>query len=534
MGRYHRDRPLTQRWRLALTDWERQQRAWERDEERRRKAEERARIAAEKEQHQRYVEARQAEITAKNRGLEETIIRLQEILRHGLMRSARIHLRSLLRQPQIPPLDLGELEKPIPKPVWEAPPSPGLVSRAFGGNARYARSLADAKEAFDRAEQKHKEQETARQQWVVAARRDHAAQVKDAEESARQHNESITALMQGFQQREKRAVEDYFQRILTAVPVPYQSTRKIEVTFSPRAEQIVVRFELPSRDVVPTVASYKYLPTKNEERTTGRNSKEVDNLYRSVISQVALLCIRDLLDSDPTLASVGFNGHVHATNPATGEREYVCLISMSVDRETFPKDENLREVNPEACVRHLKAIVSNHPYEWDPIEPILDFDLSKYSFVEGFDAVSTLDSRPDLMDMSSSNFEHLVRQIFEAQGAEGWTTERSNDDGVDAVIVRRTPLIGGLSIVQAKRHSRVVGVNHIRELAGAIEEKKAGWGILVTTSWFTAGGWQKAREHGRMELIDGERLTYLIKEHLGKDVLIGIPDRPRSNRVADN
>jgi restriction system protein len=30
-----------------------------------------------------------------------------------------------------------------------------------------------------------------------------------------------------------------------------------------------------------------------------------------------------------------------------------------------------------------------------------------------------------------------------------------------------------------------------------------------------------------MELIDGERLVYLIKEHLGKDVLIGIPKRPR-------
>lgn len=30
-----------------------------------------------------------------------------------------------------------------------------------------------------------------------------------------------------------------------------------------------------------------------------------------------------------------------------------------------------------------------------------------------------------------------------------------------------------------------------------------------------------------MELIDGERLVYLIKEHLGKDVLIGIAKRPR-------
>ena len=159
--------------------------------------------------------------------------------------------------------------------------------------------------------------------------------------------------------------------------------------------------------------------------------------------------------------------------------------------------------------------------------PILDFDLSKYSFVQGLDAVSPLDHRPDLMQMGHGDFEHLVRQLFEAMGMQGWTTTASKDDGVDAVVVNPTPFVGGLTIIQAKHYKNVVGVNHIRELAGAMEEKKAGRGILVTTSWFTSGGWQKADEHGRMKLIDGSRLVYLIKEHLGKDVLIGIK-RPRN------
>ena len=65
--------------------------------------------------------------------------------------------------------------------------------------------------------------------------------------------------------------------------------------------------------------------------------------------------------------------------------------------------------------------------------------------------------------------------------------------------------------------------SHVRELAGAMEEKKAGWGILITTSRFTPICEQKAREHSRMELIDGNRLVWLIKEHLGKKVLIGPP-----------
>jgi restriction system protein len=54
-----------------------------------------------------------------------------------------------------------------------------------------------------------------------------------------------------------------------------------------------------------------------------------------------------------------------------------------------------------------------------------------------------------------------------------------------------------------------------------MEEKKAGWGVLIATSRFTAGCEQKAREHGRMQLIDGAQLKWMVKEYLGKDVLIG-------------
>jgi restriction system protein len=350
-----------------------------------------------------------------------------------------------------------------------------------------------------------------------------------AEEEAREHNEALDRRIEGLRLRTPSDVEAYLRDVLSAMPLPDGFPHTVDLTLNPRAEQVIVQWELPDRDAVPSVAGYKYLVTKDEIRETTRRRTDVNVLYRDVISQVALLCIRDLFDADAALGSVAFNGHVHATNPATGKREYPCLISLDVSRDDFLRDENLHEVRADSCVRHLRAIVSNHPYDLEAIEPLLDFDLSKFRFADGFDAVATLDSRPDLMQMSPTNFEHLVRQIFEAQGAEGWTTEQSHDDGVDAVIAKRTPLIGGLSIVQAKRYSRVVGVSHLRELAGAMEEKKAGWGILITTSWFTTGCPAKAREHGRMELINGWELTSLIKEYLGKDVLIGIPNRPPPN-----
>lgn len=512
------------------SDWQRQQAAMAREAERQRREAERERKAAEKEAQRQHVEARKQQVELRNQQLAARVEQLDAVLRRGLNRPSAIDPQSLRRKPSTPPLDLGRLGIPVPTPDWSnyQPPPPGAVSRMFGGQGRYERKLADARAAFEEAMRAYEVAETDRQRRVSVARQEHAERVRRDEATVRRHNQKVDTWARDLHGRQKAAVEEYFSMILARVPLPSGCPHKAEVAYSPQREQVVVQFELPERDIVPTDGGYQYLSTKDEVRTTRRKPKEIADRYRSLISQVALLCIRDLFCSDQSLQAVGFNGHVHAVNPATGKREYPCIISLNVERGDFPRDPELREVTPEVCVRHLKAIISNHPYELEPIEPILNFDLSKYSFVQGLDAVATLDSRPDLMQMSPGNFEHLVRQLFEAQGLEGWTTTQSNDDGVDAVITNKTSVVGGLAIIQAKRYSAAVGINHIRELAGAIEEKKAGKGVLVTTSWFTPKCWEKAREHGRMELIDGERLVYLIKEHLGKDVLIGIAKRPRT------
>jgi restriction system protein len=509
-------------------EWERQQQAIAREAERERKAAERARLAEEKEQKQRYRVAREAEIQQKNAHLERRVAELDTILVNGLHRSAVIDLVAGIRRPTVAALDLGPLVTPVVAPSLAqfAPRPPGVLSRMMGGNARYEQAMAAAQTRHRQAVEEAERHEIERQRQVVAMRKEHEARVAQAEQEWQRRKNAVDAHVQAVASRDQASVEQYLKHVLRRVPLPKDFPHEIDVTFNSRADQAIVRIELPPHDIVPTVAAYKYLSTKDEERPTARPKADVQSQYRRIISQMALLCVRDVFDGDPAVQSVGLNGHANAIDPATGEHVYPCLISMDVKRADFLADENLSKVTPEVCVRHLKAIVSNHPYELEPIEPILDFDMSKFRFVKGFDAVATLDSRPDLMDMSPTNFEHLVRQIFEAQGAEGWTTQQSKDDGVDAVIVQRKALMGGLSIVQAKRYSKVIGVSHLRELAGAMEEKKAGWGILITTSWFASGCQQKAREHGRMELIDGERLVYLIKEFLGKDVLIGIPNRP--------
>ena len=166
--------------------------------------------------------------------------------------------------------------------------------------------------------------------------------------------------------------------------------------------------------------------------------------------------------------------------------------------------------------------MSAHPYSVVGVRPLIDFDRSRYAFVEGVDVVTGLDHRDDLMRLTPTDFEHLVRQLFEATpGMQGWTTQASRDDGVDAVIFNATPITGGLTVVQAKQYSTSIGVQHVRELAGTMEDKKAGRGILISTSRFTKDAEVLSERLGRIQLIGGAELVYLLKEHLDKDVVIG-------------
>jgi restriction system protein len=518
----------------GAAEFERRQRQYEREVERARKAADAAQKAADREARQRYLATRAAEADQRTHELDERVEQLRTVLTRGLSRSARVGPAQLHRRATPPPLNLGSLAYPVPAPDWAqfAPPPPSTLGRVFGGGTRYEQKLNEARSAFDAAQAQHAQAETERQRRVTEARSRHAARAAELQREVDDHNRAIDAVLARARARDQEAVEWCLNTVLAAVPLPSDFPRTAEVTYSPRGEQAVLQFELPGPAVVPATRAVQYVQTKDEQRELPRPAKETGELYRLVVSQVALLCLRDVFQADPAIQAIAFNGHVWATNPATGKREYPCLISLSVDRPTF-EELVLTDVRPDVCLKHLRALVSPHPYDLEPIKPIVDFDLSKYRFVEGLDAVSTLDSRPDLMDLSPDEFEHLVRQVFEATGLEGWTTEHSRDDGVDAVMVNKTPGRGMHTIIQAKRYSKVVGVAHIRELAGAMEEKKAGHGILVTTSGFTAGCWQKARDHGRMELFDGARLLAMIREHLGKDVLIGIDRPPNAPDRAD-
>ncbi|MGH8390526.1 MAG: restriction endonuclease [Pseudomonas sp.] len=300
--------------------------------------------------------------------------------------------------------------------------------------------------------------------------------------------------------------------------------------YRPEAGELLVEYELPRQSAVPIVAAYRYVRSKDFVQPEPRKEAEIKKLYEELIARVALRTLAEAFDIAPvTLVSgIVFNGYVSAKDRATGKPIRPLLISIHATRDAFAEillDEP--ELDPVMCLRgYLNAVISPHPYDFEAVRPVIQFDLSKYKFVEEMDVVAGLDSRPDLLTLKPVEFEHLIRQLFEAIGMKSWVTQASRDEGVDGVAVNEDPIVGGLCVIQAKRYSKIVGLEAVHALAGVMNDKCAAKGVLVTTSWVGKASRDFAARNGRIEIIEGRHLKAMLLEHLGLDVLISLPKLP--------
>src|SRR5207244_4535918 len=129
-------------------------------------------------------------------------------------------------------------------------------------------------------------------------------------------------------------------------------------------------------------------------------------------------------------------------------------------------------------------------------------------------ALAELDQRPNLMELSPTEFEALIQNLFTKMGLEARQTRPSRDGGVDCVAWDPRPIFGGKVIIQAKRYKHTVGVSAVRDLYGTMQNEGASKGILVTTSGYGKSSFSFA-DGKPLELLSGTHLLYLLAEHAG-------------------
>jgi restriction system protein len=280
---------------------------------------------------------------------------------------------------------------------------------------------------------------------------------------------------------------------------------------------LVIDYQLPAPQNIPSVIEYKYVKTRDEMVEKHLTQNQINELYDSVVYQIVIRTIHEIFDSDviDETKMVAFNGYVHSCDLATGKDTNGCIVTVQTTKEEF-QQINLEKVDPKVCFKKLKGIGSSKLHSITPVAPLVKLDMNDKRFVDARAIVDTIDSGSNLASMDWYDFEHLIRELFEKEFAkdegEVKVMRACRDGGVDAVAFDPDPLRGGKIVIQAKRYTNTVGVSAVRDLYGTLLNEGANKGILVTTTDYGPDAYDFAKDKP-ITLLNGGNLLHLLAKH---------------------
>lgn len=482
----------------------------------------------EKEEHEQYLADRLEETSDANDELVAKVKELQEILNFTLDIDDTIDFQTLRFTDEYevlnPPAEVSQAKpKPENRTFTGSVKILGLIEKTLGMKSRFERRMASAEARYADMVRT----------WEIAERerKDKLSKIREENEQNRlafelkklQRNQEVEDLERNYMSGDEAAVVTYITMVLERSEYPDGFPQEMRAAYSQMTREAVIDYELPTAEVIPKVQEFSYNKSKDVIEERLRKDSEIKEMYRDVVSSVALRTIHEIFESDQAqhINSLVFNGSVSGVDPATGKDIRPCIISVRATKPAFT-EINLARIDKQVCLRNLGVRISAQPDEKQAVKPVVEFDMVDKRFVDQADVLSTLDSRQNLMDLNPTEFEHLVSNLFTSLGLETRLTQASRDGGVDAVAFDTRPVIGGKIVIQAKRYKNTVGVSAVRDLYGTMQHEGASKGILVTTSSYGTDAYDFAKDKP-LELIDGGHLLYLLQQ-VGFEVKIIMPD----------
>lgn len=327
-------------------------------------------------------------------------------------------------------------------------------------------------------------------------------------ENKQKKNQEILEFKYGYESRNEKYVEKYIYDILKELSKNYKFKNKIDIGYCDGC--LVVDFRLPYIEEIPNICKY----------TLGKDGKEIipikmakrvlDELYKSVVYQIALRTIYEIFDVDynNSIDNITFNGYVDFINPATGNDTISNIISIPVNSNVF-KGINLNRVNDyESCIK-------------DELGGSTYSKITTFKHFKPCNTIKNIKNRQNqieyknLLEMDSIEVEILVGKLYEDIYSEkGYiieVTKPSKDGGVDIFMINVNDK-SKKYIIQIKRYKNPIEVSYLRELNGIIEDNKASNAVFVTTSRYTRGCVEFV-EDKPIELIDGDMLVSMLNEN---------------------
>ncbi len=340
-------------------------------------------------------------------------------------------------------------------------------------------------------------------------------------------NKKIENNKKQYLNKESSAITDYCEMVLTNSEYPDYFPQEWDIDYQKETKMLIIDYSLPNLDSLPTVKTIKYIISRDEFTESKLSNSVLNELYDSVIYQIALRTIHELYEADVVNAieSIVFNGIVDSIDKATGHNVNACIMSLQTSKDEFLAI-NLERIDPKASFKQLKGVGSSKLYGLSSIAPIANIDKKDRRFVPAYEVIDGVNKVDNLAAMDWQDFENLIREIFEKEfsssGGEVKITQASRDGGVDAIAFDPDPIRGGKIVIQAKRYTNVVGVSAVRDLFGTTMNEGAIKGILVTTANYGPDAYEFAKGKP-LTLLDGGNLLHLLEKH-GHKAMINLKE----------
>ena len=263
------------------------------------------------------------------------------------------------------------------------------------------------------------------------------------------------------------------------------------------AREISIKVKFPTKSIIPQSIE---IPLKsNKVLYKPKPEKQINKEYLDLITKLSLKTIHTVLVTLPTVEKIYFCGYIDTIHPMKGYQYEACIISFVVDVDEYDHIviENLG----------AEAILSNFQlrFRYDH-----NFEISEtIPHIHG--KVNDVTSLIDLDNINPLVFEDLIKSLLNKMGLIAETTKASYDGGIDVVAVSQNPITGGRFVVQCKRYNKVIPVDVIRDLYGAMTHERASKGILITTADFSTEC-IKFAQGKPIELINRRLLIQLLNE----------------------
>lgn len=172
---------------------------------------------------------------------------------------------------------------------------------------------------------------------------------------------------------EKQAVESYNTMVLKRSDYSELFPQEFSIFYIAETKELLIEYQLPDSSVIPEAKAYNYVQSKDEIKSVEFKAKEKNEIYSRLIASISIRSIHEIFEADQAnvVDSVVFNGIVETTDRATGKDIRPCLITIQTKKVEFT-EFNLSKIDVIACLKGMRAQLSNSANDLSPVKPIVD------------------------------------------------------------------------------------------------------------------------------------------------------------------